>query len=278
MSLRLAVAAITTAALLSGCAGATTQPSPTTPPAKPAAAASPTPTALVAAAPASSPVAQPSPVVSPVAAASPAAASPAYGASPVAAPPGSAAPVASTAAGTRLTVVTEQSQARFRAREQLAGRNLPNEAVGATPAVSGTISLGPNGAIVPDRSKVVVDLRQLRSDESRRDNWIQRNTLQTDQFPDAELVPREATGLPNPLPRSGEATFKLLSDLTVHGVTRPVSWDVTAHFEEGHVAGSASTRVKMTDFGMTPPRVGPVLSIDDELTLEVDFRATRENV
>jgi hypothetical protein len=39
---------------------------------------------------------------------------------------------------------------------------------------------------------------------------------------------------------------------------------------------SATTRLTLTDFGMTPPRVGPVLSIEDEARLELDLRLNRE--
>jgi polyisoprenoid-binding protein YceI len=197
-------------------------------------------------------------------------------AAPTAAPPTAAAATPGPAAASgpiRVTLAPDGNEARYRAQEQLTGRPL-GEAVGRTAAVTGSISLSPQGAILPDQSKVMVDLRGLKSNEDRRDNWIQRNTLQTAQFPNAELVPREAPGLPTPLPTSGEATFKLVGDLTVHGVTRPTTWDVTTRFAESQVEGSASTRVKMTDFNMEPPRVGPVLSLEDELTLELDFRAT----
>lgn len=173
-------------------------------------------------------------------------------------------------------MLPDASEARFRAREQLVGRTLPNEAVGSTPNVSGEIAIGHDGAIAGERSIVTVDLRTLKSDESRRDNWIQRNTLQTQQFPTAQFVVRSAPGLAAPLPTSGETTFQLVGDLTVHGVTRPTSWDVTARFAEQEVQASAWARMKMTDFAMTPPQAGPVLSIEDELTIELDVRAVRE--
>ena len=110
---------------------------------------------------------------------------------------------------------------------------------------------------------------------SRRDNYIQRNTLEAHRFPAAEFVPTETRGLPAPPPTAGEATFQLLGDLTVHGVTRPVVWEVTARVAGDEVTGTATTHVRITDFNMTPPRAGPVLSIEDGLTLEVDFRLTR---
>jgi len=119
-------------------------------------------------------------------------------------------------------------------------------------------------------------LRSLASDQSRRDNFIQGNTLQTSSFPNATFVPREAQGLPSPLPTSGQATFQLLGDLTVHGVTKPVTWQVTAQFDGSTVSGNATTNVNISDFGMTPPKAGPVLSIEDGLLLELNFNATRQ--
>ncbi len=181
------------------------------------------------------------------------------------------------AGGERLVLVTGRSEARYRAREQLAGQSLPSEAVGSTREVAGAIVVGANGAPVPEQSEVTVDLRTLRSNEGRRDNFIQRNTLETQSYPSARFVAREIRGLPVPLPSVGEATFQLLGDLTVHGTTRPTTWDISARFDGGTVTGTAKTTVRLEDFGMARPRVGPVLSIDETLVLELDFYAARES-
>jgi polyisoprenoid-binding protein YceI len=136
--------------------------------------------------------------------------------------------------------------------------------------------MAPDGTLLADESKITVDLSSLQSDESRRDSFIKGATLQTSQFPTAVFVPREVQGLPTPLPTSGQATFQLLGDLTVHGVTQPVDWQGTAQFDNASVSGAASTAVKLTQFGMTPPKAGPVLSIEDQLTLELTFTASRQ--
>jgi len=176
----------------------------------------------------------------------------------------------------RLVLDSQSSQASYRAREQLVGQNLPTEAVGTTKKVSGTIVLDPTGDVVDDQSTITVDLSALQSNESRRDNFIKGNTLNTNQFPNATFVVREVQGLSTPLPTSGEATFQLHGDLTVRGVTRPVTWQVTATFANGGLTGNATTSVKLTDFGMTPPKAGPVLSIEDQLNLELAFAASRQ--
>jgi polyisoprenoid-binding protein YceI len=176
----------------------------------------------------------------------------------------------------RLVLDPKASQASYHAREQLLGKSLPSDAVGTTSQVNGTIVLGPGGEPVADQSKITVDLSALQSDERRRDNFIKSDTLQTNRFPTATFVPRETQGLSLPLPASGQSTFQLSGDLTVHGVTRPVTWQVTATFDQQKVSGNATTQVHITDFGMTPPKAGPVLSIEDQLTLELNFAADRD--
>ena len=175
----------------------------------------------------------------------------------------------------RLVLDASASQASYHAKEQLVGKTLPSEAVGTSPGVTGTLALGADGSIAADQSTITVDLTKLKSDESRRDNFIKSDTLQTSQFPTATFVAHAVQGLPTPLPTSGQATFQLLGDLTVHGVTKPVTWQVTAQFADTTVSGSATTSVNITDFGMTPPKAGPVLSIEDGLGLELAFTANR---
>ena len=177
---------------------------------------------------------------------------------------------------TLFTVAPESSEARYRVREQLTQRDLPNDAVGTTNNVAGSIVVDQNGAIVPEQSRIAVDTASLESDSARRDNYVRQNTLETQEYPTAEFVVREAPGLPNPLPTSGEAQFQVVGDLTIHGVTRQATWEATARFDEQGAMANATTRVALTDFGMTPPRVGPVLSIEDEAQLELDLRLERK--
>jgi polyisoprenoid-binding protein YceI len=252
--------------MVAACSGGQSTPAaapPSAPPAAPA-AAKPAESAPSPAAAAASPAASPAvPTVPPVAVAS---------ASPAASP---AAVVAVPPGGVRLTLAGDGSEARFRAREQLAGKDAMSDAVGTTSAVSGNIVLGPQGAPLAEQSKLVVDLTTLKSDESRRDNYIKNNTLQTAQFPNAELVVRQLTGLPWPLPTSGSANFQLQGDLTVHGVTKPTTWDVQATLADREVSGQAKTGVKITDFGMPIPRVTVVLSVNDDVGLEINFKAAK---
>ncbi len=197
-------------------------------------------------------------------AAAPAAAAPAAPAAPAAAAP---------AADTLILVVAEEgNRARYRVREQLARLDFPNDAVGETASISGSLMLSPEGNVIRGGSRFVIRLADLESDQDRRDNFLRRNTLNTEEFPDAVFIPTGVRGLPNPLPTEGEAAFLLDGDLTIRDVTRPVTWQVEAEFANGAVLGRAETRFTFGDMGLTVPSVGSVLSIRDDIRLEFDFR------
>ncbi|HET7622539.1 MAG TPA: YceI family protein [Gemmatimonadaceae bacterium] len=172
----------------------------------------------------------------------------------------------------RYVVASAGNEARYFAREQLAGVSFPNDAIGVTKGVSGAVVIDDAGKLVPAESKIVVDVTQLKSDRDRRDGYVQRRTLETEKYPNVTLVPKEITGLTAPLPDSGNATFQLLGDLTVKGVTRPTTWQVSARFRGDTVSGTASTSFTFADFQMDKPSVSIVLSVQDTLHLQYDFR------
>ncbi len=112
-------------------------------------------------------------------------------------------------------------------------------------------------------------------DQQRRDNFIKRRTLVVDSFPNAVFRITELRGFPATLPASGMFSFMVVGQLTVHGVTQPSEWTATATVAGDEVTGKAETRVKFGDFGMERPRVMVVLSIEDDIRLEYDFRFAR---
>lgn len=208
-------------------------------------------------------------------------------ASPTAAPT-SAANVPTATAATQSTAVSstgairfeltgEGNEARYRVREQLASLALPSDAVGVTSDISGVLVLSADGtAIVSDESKFVVDLTGLKSDRSMRDRYIQNNILQTNSHPTVELVPKQIVGLDTPLTASGEVAFQLIGDLTVNGITRSTTWEVTGTATEGReITGTATTHFTFEDFGLSQPRVPSVLSVKDNIQLEFDFHFVR---
>jgi polyisoprenoid-binding protein YceI len=174
-------------------------------------------------------------------------------------------------ASVRYHVVADASEVRYRVRERLVSLSLPNDAVGATRAVDGAIVLDPRGRVAPAESRFVVDLRTLRSDEPRRDNYLRRNTLETERFPTVVFVPTEARGLPAPLPAAGTVPFELVGDLTIREATRRVVWQATATLDGPGATVRAKTAFRFGDFGLRVPRVSVVLSVEDDIRLEADL-------
>jgi len=209
---------------------------------------------------------------------------------------GAAAPVASdapTAAATTSTpapsatattttttsatwTVSNTSKATVRVREQLVGVNLPSDAVLVATGATGTFVLKDDGTFSPD-SKITFDVTTLASDQRQRDDFVKMDTLQTRQFPTATFVPTRTSGLAVPLPASGDFTFKLTGQITIHGKTKDVTFDVTAHRSGNELTATttASPTWKFADFGMTAPSVPfRVVSVVDEIRLVVDLVAT----
>ncbi|MBE0699273.1 MAG: YceI family protein [Anaerolineaceae bacterium] len=167
-------------------------------------------------------------------------------------------------------LIPEKSKASYRITEQLVNNDLPNDAIGTTSGISGSIKLLADGTVDKENSKITVDLSKLQSDRSMRDNYVRRNILQTAQYPEAVFVPVEIKGLSNPIPQSGSVSFQVSGDLTIRDVTKPVTWDVTGEIVNGEATGKATTNFAFADFDLTQPKVPVVLSVEDKIILEVE--------
>ena len=190
--------------------------------------------------------------------------------------PAKNAAAAKPAAPIRFVIGPAGNEARYRVREQLMGANLPNDAIGVTKTITGTILAYPDGRIVKDSSKIVIHLDSLKSDKDRRDGFLRRRTLETEKFPTVELIPTEIRGFNGKIPASGTVNFQLLGDLVLKGVPHPTVWNVAARAEGTDVAGTATTAFTFKDVGLDQPKVPVVLSVADTIKLEYDFRIVRQ--
>jgi polyisoprenoid-binding protein YceI len=80
--------------------------------------------------------------------------------------------------------------------------------------------------------------------------------------------------------KSGEKTGKVIGDLTVKGVTKPVTLDVTLNYTGPHpvnkkpyIGIGAITKVKRTDFGVS--QAAPFVS--EEVTIEIQSEMTKKS-
>jgi polyisoprenoid-binding protein YceI len=204
----------------------------------------------------------------------------AQGQAPAPAPGRAAGPPAPNPARPQKFEMTEGTVARYKVREQLAGISFPSDAVGTTTAVTGTIVLNPDGTIDDKQSKIVVDLKSLKSDQAMRDGYVQGRTLETEKFPTLEFVAKRTVDLKMPLPSAppAQAGFKLVGDMTLHGVTKEVTWNVVSTFANDSIGGRATTTLTFAEFGMTKPSLARLMSVEDKIDLEIEFRAKRSGL
>ncbi|MCC6236778.1 MAG: YceI family protein [Dehalococcoidia bacterium] len=176
-----------------------------------------------------------------------------------------------TAAGSttasRWTLDGANSFVGYRINEQLAQVGA-NTAVGRTSTVTGDLNFDGNSVTA---LQVKADMRQLKSDDSRRDNFLRRSSLETDRLPDATFV------LAEPIPVSVQATegasmrATARGDLTVHGVTKRVEIPVEGKITSGKLVVVGSLPVALADYNIEKPRVPLVLSIEDVGTMELSL-------
>ena len=172
--------------------------------------------------------------------------------------------------------VSDESLARYSVTEQLARLSSPIDAVGETGEVEGAIVFDADGNVDQSLSVITVGLAGLTSDESRRDRYVRNNVFDTSRFPNTEFVVTGTQGLDWPFPESGETTFQLTGSMTIRDVSSPVAWDVEARSSGGVVTGKARTVVTFDQFELSKPSLAFIVSVEDEIRLELDIIASIE--
>ncbi|MEX0800593.1 MAG: YceI family protein [Dehalococcoidia bacterium] len=172
------------------------------------------------------------------------------------------------------SILPEESQAAYFVDEELASLPLPSTAKGVTSEIEGEFYLTGDGAALADgyESQFTVDLRNLTSDEDRRDNRVQE-ALETDAYPFATFTVTAVSGYDASIADGEEQTLELTGTLDLHGVQREVTWEVQA-FRQGNVVSALATvTIAFADFEVTPPTFAGLVSIDDQATLQVELIA-----
>jgi polyisoprenoid-binding protein YceI len=171
---------------------------------------------------------------------------------------GTAAPEASSVDGT--WNVTDQSEFGYRVEEVLFGIN--TTAAGRSNQITGSMSI--DGTTVTDAS-FTVDVGSITSDESRRDSQFRGRIMEVDQFPEATFT----LGAPiefDRVPAAGEQiTASATGDLTLHGVTRPVTFDVTAGAGDNRIGVLGNIPVRFADYNIDNPSTGGITTEDNGL-------------
>lgn len=166
--------------------------------------------------------------------------------------------------------VTSGSEAAYTVNEKLTRLPAPSDAIGKTQTISGDVYLTPGqGVAKTPPSTISVDLSTLTSDSPMRDNFIKGQTLQTGQFPKATYTVTGVEGFPASYHEGDEVKVTLNGTIQVHGVEKPVTWTGTARYAGQQLEAVLSADVTMTAFGMSPPQVPVVQSVDDKVHLDL---------
>jgi polyisoprenoid-binding protein YceI len=189
--------------------------------------------------------------------------------------PSISASAASTAASGTWTV-DSGSQAGYRVREKLASFSAPSDAVGRTTAVTGTLTLtqAASGYSV-DSAAFTVDVSKLSSDQSRRDQRIHSQGLQSDRYPSASFKLTSPIALPADAGNGQTMHVSATGDLTIHGVTKSVTIPIDARLgSKVELVGSIT--FPFSQFSMTPPSIGGFVTVENNATMEFQLLLIRQ--
>ncbi len=200
--------------------------------------------------------------------------------------PPAAAPAAQTASGLRtFVIVPEESKAIYQVREEFFAGALAKLGIeagtadveGSTQAISGQLQLNLDDlpAALGDNT-FTVQMNTLQTERNMRDTWIRENGPQFNKYPEATFIATSIEGAPAAYSEGEEVSFKLLGDLTVREVTKPVTFDVTARLEGDTLTGVATMNGLLTDYGIEPPSFANTLTVANDLGIRVEFTAKEQ--
>ena len=184
-----------------------------------------------------------------------------------------ATPAPDTYDGTWTVQTGGETTAGLRIDESFASGLANHTAVGRSDDVSGSFTV--DGSTVSEGS-FTVDLTTLTftDDPGRsvagRANAMKTRGLETEQFPEASFEITSPVDL-GAAPADGETvTATVTGDLTLHGVTNEVTFDVEAEVAGGTitVVTADPVPVVLADYDIDKPTGGPIAEISDEGSFE----------
>ncbi len=176
-------------------------------------------------------------------------------------------PASTPGAGT--WTVASGSLAGYRVREQLASLAAPSDAVGRTSAITGSFTLTQSASgYTVTAAAFTVDVSKLTSDQSRRDQRIHSQGLESDRYPTATFQLTTPIALPAAAAGGQAINVSATGALTIHGVTKTVTIPIDARVSGSQIELVGSIAFPFSDFGMTPPSIGSFVSVQPNATME----------
>jgi polyisoprenoid-binding protein YceI len=161
------------------------------------------------------------------------------------------------------------SVVRYRVDEEVNG--FSTTAVGTTNQITGTLTID------GDRLRAAgftVDMGSFASDESRRDSQFRGRIMDVERFPTATFNITQPIRIGS-TPADGDViTATATGQLTLHGATNTVTFDVQAMRKAGRIGIIGTIPIVFADYGIPNPSIGFV-STKDHGELEFVLVLTR---
>ncbi len=145
-------------------------------------------------------------------------------------------------------LATSESTVGYRVKEVLGG--VDTEGVGRTNQVNGSLTIQDTTLL---STVFEIDVASIKSDSSKRDSQFSGNIMDTATYPTATfrlLTPIELGSIPAD---DQNITATAQGELTMHGVTQQVSFDVTAKIANGIIGVLGSIDITFADYGIANP-------------------------
>ena len=159
----------------------------------------------------------------------------------------------------------------YRVEEELATIGY-KEAVGRSPTIEATITIV-DGQLTG--VTVTADLRDLKSDDSRRDGALRQQALESSRFPEATFELTEPLPVPEGLAAGDPISVEANGTLTLHGVTREVTIPIEAELVDGVMVLVGSLPIVFADYDIAQPRSPILVSIEDNGVMELQLFLVR---
>ena len=156
-------------------------------------------------------------------------------------------PISADAEPKSYAVIAGKSRATFDATYPL------GDFSGATEAVTGQLRLDPANIPLGVTGSVTANPTGLRTDNARRDSDL-RKTLETDRYGEVRFNAEEVKSSFPSLAEHTDVILRISGVLRIRGVERPTTWTARARLEGGMIWVRGETNLKLTDFGITPPK------------------------
>ena len=156
--------------------------------------------------------------------------------------------------------IKEGSEVGYRVKESING--FDTTANGRTQSITGSMIAA--GTTIT-AGQFTVDMTTFKSDESKRDAQFNGRVMAVDTFPTSTFVLTQPIDFGTIPPDGGTVTATATGDLTLHGTTNAVTFDVQGTFKNGLVGVLGQIPVVFADFGIPAPSFGTVTTEDNGL-------------